>query len=99
MVLALLALQGCSLSGSVALYKHRFKGRLIEVCEKDQACAVDVGRYFDQCLADTRVREMLTTIDADRSNEMNKALQKETILCINETSGIDHFAIKGPGNS
>ncbi len=99
LLLSLLTLQGCSLAGSVALYKYRFKDRLIDVCEKDEACAADVEQYFDQCLKDTTVREMITTIDADRSREMNEALQRETILCINEASGVKHFTLKESGNS
>ena len=54
----------------------------------------DVDTHFQQCVDEVAIGEMILTIDVDRSNEMNRALQKDTILCINAGSKIDHFAFK-----
>lgn len=94
MLLAILTLQGCSLAGSVAIYKHKFKSRLIELCDKDETCTADVDTHFQQCLDELAVGEMIITVDIDRSNELNRSLQKETILCINAASKTNHFAFK-----
>ena len=98
-LLVALTLQGCTLAGSVAIYKDRFKDRLLALCEKDETCITDVGTHFDRCLDNIAVGEMILTVDVERSSEMNRALQTDTILCINATSQKTHFAFKAPGES
>ena len=94
LLLVILTLEGCSLAGSVATYKHRFKERLIGLCEKDETCTADVETHFEQCADEIAIGEMILTIDVDRSDELNRVLQKNTVLCINAASKVDHFAFK-----
>ena len=98
-LLAALTLQGCTLAGSVAIYKYRFKDRLLALCEKDETCVTDVDTHFDRCLDNVAVGEMILTVDVKHSREMNRALQSDTILCINTASQTTHFAFKAPGES
>ena len=89
--LVLISLSGCSPDATVALYKHNYKGALIEVCEKDEACTADVEKFFDQCLDRNEVKQMLLTFDPERSRNLNSDLQRKTVECINTTSGVTHF--------
>ena len=98
-LLAALALQGCTLAGSVALYKYRFKDRLLALCENDETCVTDVDTHFERCLDNVAVGEMILTVDVKRSREMNRALQTDAILCINAASQKTHFAFKAAGES
>ena len=89
--LVLISLSGCSPDATVALYKHNYKGALIEVCEKDEACTADVEKFFDQCLDRNEVKQMLLTLDPERSRNLNSDLQRKTVECINTASGVNHF--------
>jgi len=89
--LVLISLSGCSPDATVALYKHNYKGALIEVCEKDEACTADVEKFFEQCLDRNEVKQMLLTLDPERSRNLNSDLQRKTVECINTASGVIHF--------
>ena len=89
--LVLTSLSGCSPDATVALYKHNYKGALIEVCDKDEACTADVKKFFDQCLDRNEVEQMLLTLDPERSRNLNRDLQRKTVECINTASDVNHF--------
>lgn len=89
--LALMTLSGCSPDSTVALYAHNYKGALIEVCERNGACTADVEKFFDQCLDRNEVERMLLTFDPERSRNLNSALQRKTVQCINAASGVNYF--------
>jgi len=89
--LVLISLFGCSPDATVALYKHNYKGALIDVCAKDKACTADVETFFDQCLDGNEVKQMLLTLDPERSRDLNRELQRKAVECINTASGVNHF--------
>jgi hypothetical protein len=92
-----LSMIACSAESSVLVYKHQYKSGLIDVCEQDEPCIADVEKHFDSCVDRDKVKEMLLTLDPNRSREMSLAISRNTIDCINRASGVDRFVYDPSG--
>ena len=94
--MVLVAMSGCTPDTSVAIYKYQYKQGLVEVCDKDEGCVADVEKHFDRCVDSKKVIEMLMTVNPARSRELNDAISKTTLDCINAASGVEHFYYHPP---
>jgi len=87
------SLMGCYQDAPVWVYKSRMKENLIEVCGNNRDCITAVSENFDKCADDSAIAGMIMTIPPQESEDKNKRIVRELVICINTEGRGSYFVV------